>query len=105
MTPLQIEMLLHYHCSCKTDYNNGDFNVPAVQEAIDWFLKVEVLKRRERTSRFTFELTLRGKVYVERLINTPLPEYETQHIIVTGGLESELEAHIQGLVEKYKCIL
>lgn len=38
MTPLEVEILLHYH-SRVSDYRDGNFSAPAVRDAIDAFGK------------------------------------------------------------------
>lgn len=75
MTPLQIEIMLHYY-SCITDYRHGSgYDVsPAAHESIDGFIKNEML-RRKLLSPPVYEITLRGKAYVEALMNMSLPEY------------------------------
>lgn len=42
MSPLQIEILMHYYTR-STDYRNGDFAAPAVRESIDYFRRVGIL--------------------------------------------------------------
>ena len=73
MTPLQIEILLHYH-SRTIDYRRGDFSAPAVSEAIhdfraDGFLVDDADPTMERT----YTLGERGKVYVQALCELPAP--------------------------------
>lgn len=36
MTPLEMSILIHYHCS-RSDFRDGDFSAPAVRLAIDGF--------------------------------------------------------------------
>lgn len=43
MTPLQIEIVLHYYVR-PTDYRDGDFTAPAVSQALDHFKRAGVLK-------------------------------------------------------------
>ena len=74
MTPLMIEILLHYY-SCARDYRNGDFSAPAVREAIDWFRgEAGMLNTHSvRDSDATYSLTDKGKFYVEYLLSIPIP--------------------------------
>lgn len=76
MTPLEISILLHYHCTV-TDYRDGDFSAPAVREAIDRFYKVdELLKPTPEALRGTwgaYVITERGRALVEALTRVPLP--------------------------------
>lgn len=75
MTPLQISILIHYY-GCASDFRDGDFDAPAVREAINMF-KDEMGLLEERTEREIgsafYGLTERGHVYVEALKKVPLP--------------------------------
>lgn len=70
MTPLQIEILLHYHCS-PDDYRGGDFSAQAVKESIVKLVNDRLLERIEADR--TWELTERGRAMVEFLCAVPLP--------------------------------
>ena len=80
MTPLQIEILLHYH-SRADDYRNGNHSAPAVREALDWFLKEEIIRHegftperfQDGTLKARYALTSRGAAFVEYLTFVPLP--------------------------------
>lgn len=84
MTPLLIEIVLHYHCRAD-DYRGGDYSAPAVREGIDWLRDearlIEFVPEDARSlSRGTwgyipaaYRLTERGKTYVEALQSMPLP--------------------------------
>jgi hypothetical protein len=75
MTPLEMEILLHYYCRAD-DYRDGDFSAPAVRAAVDWFKTEELLRTDPReTPRTCYVLTERGKVYVEALQKVPLPQH------------------------------
>ena len=72
MSPLQIEILLHYHTRMG-DYRDGDFSAPAVRDALDNFRgRDEMLRACESGSR-TYRLTHRGLVYVNALMRLPMP--------------------------------
>jgi hypothetical protein len=80
VTPLQLEILLHYVYS-PHDFREGDFSAPAVREAIDIFradLKdspydtAGLLTKSERPGQ-TYTLSERGRVYIEHLLSQPLP--------------------------------
>lgn len=70
MTPLQIEILMHYHCRTD-DYRNGDFSASAVREAIDEFRNMGFL--RDSGERRIYEPSDGVRLYVETLCTIPLP--------------------------------
>lgn len=72
MTPLKIEILLHYRVS-GTDFRDGNFSAPAVREAINWFISESLLKTAVRSDGRRYALTERGEVYVTALCDMPLP--------------------------------
>lgn len=78
MTPLEIEILLHYHCRTN-DYRDGDFAAPVVRETIDAFRDdhglIEPLPKESREFGVarTYRLTQRGEVYIAALKAIPLP--------------------------------
>lgn len=75
MTPLEIEILLHYY-GHSDDYRQGDFSAPAVRDAIDRFKgHMELLEPEGQLGQVhhMYRLTERGKVYVEALMVIPLP--------------------------------
>lgn len=72
MSPLQIEILLHYYCS-PGDYRDGDFSAPAVRETIDNFRGVDEMLRGCESGSRTYRLTDRGLAYVDALMRLPLP--------------------------------
>ena len=74
MTPLEIEILLHYYCT-RSDYRNGDFSAPAVRDAIDAFNGDLSLLCREETLQpeRTYKVTERGEAYIKFLCALPLP--------------------------------
>ena len=72
MTPLQIEILSHYHC-CTTDYRDGDFSAPAVRGAIDAFRDEYGLLEADGGSRRTYRTTERAEAYLAHLMSVPLP--------------------------------
>lgn len=88
MTPLEIEILLHYY-DTPGDYLDGDFSggvyrsddfsdhVPgstgqAVSEAIDRLVKAGMLKQSVHVDQL-WEATPAVKVYIEALCEVPLP--------------------------------
>ena len=74
MTPLEIEILLHYY-SRGDDYRDGDFSAPAVRSAIDSFRGVlGLLQENPGKGGGAYHITERGKVYVAALMDVPLPE-------------------------------
>jgi len=72
MSPLMIEILLHY-LSRTDDYRNGDFYAPAVRQAIDWLNDNGFLKAAQRGTRRSYHLAERGEVYVKALCEIPFP--------------------------------
>ena len=77
MTPLEIEILLWYHCRA-ADYRDGDFSAPAVRDTIDNFRDhLGLIENREngRCGDYpcTYRLTDRGEAYVGALKAVPLP--------------------------------
>lgn len=68
MTPLQIEMLLHFHCT------PGPFprmDAPACIEAVEGFLRDELVYPVDVSD--CFVLSERGRAYVKLLCQMPLP--------------------------------
>lgn len=75
MTPLQLEILLHYYASLG-DYREGDFSAPAVRKAIDDFKGPLGLLRpaKENTSRGScYVITERGRTFLNHVLELPLP--------------------------------
>lgn len=71
MSPLEMSILIHYHCH-PSDFRNGDFSAPAVRRAIDYFLEKGFLK--VSTNKYqTLEATEGCTAYVNHLRNQPLP--------------------------------
>lgn len=79
MTPLQIDILLHYY-GAASDYRDGDFSAPAVRDAIEGFERDQLLVPAKARDGFAAErgqvyvIAERGRVYVEALCDVPLPE-------------------------------
>ena len=73
MTPLEIEIMLHYYCRCD-DYRGGDLSTPAVKSALTNFVDNEFLEWRRvevadvgAALTSAYKITERGRVYVEAL--------------------------------------
>lgn len=71
MTPLLIEMILHYHTT-PGEYRDGDFSAPAVREAInlmrdEWGL-IEMVDGKG------YVATQRLSAYVKKICSIKLPE-------------------------------
>ena len=79
MSPLQIEMLLHFY-GRGDDYRDGDYSAPAVQDALSYFGHEGLIQRYEpegdRDAAITksYELTDRGAAFVVALMRMPLPK-------------------------------
>lgn len=77
MTPLEIEILFHYYTRAG-DFREGDFSAPAVRQTIDAFTgELGLLELREngRCGDYptTYQCTRRAEVYLEHLLDIPLP--------------------------------
>lgn len=76
MTPLEINILLHYYC-CASDFRGGDFTAPAVREAIDHFRGNPGLlmenQDRPRGMGACYAITERGRAHVRSLCEVQLP--------------------------------
>ena len=81
MTPLQLSILLHYYGHAN-DFRGGDFSPPAVGEALDWFIKVNMLSVPMFGDN-KYALTKKGKFYIDYLLSVPLPT--TQYVIDYSG--------------------
>jgi hypothetical protein len=77
MTPLEIEIILHYGTRAY-DFREGDFSAPAVRSTIDEFRTspADLLEPETDSSMGrTYRLTERGRFYFDELCKLPLPEY------------------------------
>ena len=75
MTPLEIEILLHYYTRA-VDYRDGDFTAPAVRQALDSFYELGMLRHATRKSDsgpLSYEVTERAEAYIQALCALPLP--------------------------------
>lgn len=74
MSPLELEILLHYRYS-PLDYRNDDFSSPSVRSAIDRFVKQDQLLVADENimCERTYMLSSRGVVFINKLCTTPLP--------------------------------
>lgn len=77
MTPLEIEIVLHYHTRAN-DYRDGDFSFPAVRETLDCFREdlnlIENWPEDDKSpTNQTYRITERGRIYAEALKAVPLP--------------------------------
>lgn len=76
MTPLDIEILLHYHCS-GSEFDRLD--APACRDAVDDFLREGILRERSDEENHTrahhrmYEPTDRGRALVNALCMVPYP--------------------------------
>lgn len=77
MTPLEIEILLHYYCVGNEDFKNLD--APAVETAIKKFVLLGLICEATETEQETHGIKFYGdkralKVYAEALGEVPLPK-------------------------------
>jgi hypothetical protein len=76
MTPLMIEILLHYWSRCD-DFRNGDLSPPAVSEAIAHLVEKNILWEQDAGLTPRFKAEQRAlQVYVEAISAVPLPEMQ-----------------------------
>lgn len=82
MTPLELDILLHYYC-CANDYRDGDFSAPAVRQTIELFKHMEnpLLMVDHEPTHATYKLTERGHFYIRHLLSIPLPERRVEWFI------------------------
>ena len=77
MSPLEIEILLHYYQRFPTDFRDGNFCAPEVQDAIERFRdEYNLLEPTQSMDVYHdphYRITERGRVFVEALCNMPLP--------------------------------
>jgi hypothetical protein len=71
VSPLKISILLHYYCS-PSDFRDGDFDAPAVREAIDDFLAAGLLERSEELG-VNYRATEATRIFVEAVCALPAP--------------------------------
>lgn len=71
MTPLHIEIMLHYY-AMGDDFRGGDFSAPAVGEFLEW-LDDEKMIYRSLSGHPKFRITDKGRAYVDYLRAVPLP--------------------------------
>jgi hypothetical protein len=80
VTPLEIEILLHYYCRAD-DWRNGDHSAPILKDTFHRFLEDNLLTHanfhverfEDGTLKARYEVTDRGKAYCEALQALPLP--------------------------------
>ncbi len=75
MTPLEIEILLHYYGKAG-DYHDGDFRYPAVRNAITAFIDIGLLTTEPENGMYphrTYHPTAGLRLYVETICKIPLP--------------------------------
>lgn len=80
MTPLEIEILLHYYARV-ADYRNGDHSAPAVKEALTKFLEAELIRHEGGNPEYfpngslkaRYALMPRGMAYVGALLRVQMP--------------------------------
>lgn len=72
MTPLEIEILLHYHCRAN-DYLDGDTSASAVGKAITTF-KMEHMLEENLFEQRKYRLTDRGQFFVDHILALGMPE-------------------------------
>lgn len=75
MTPLHIEMLLHYYTR-PGDYRDGDFSASAVSEYLAQLLEnglIGPLQDEGPEERTAYQITDKGKFLVNVICNMPMP--------------------------------
>jgi len=69
ITPFQLRILLHYF-DVRADY------IPKTDiaaETIEWWMDLEMIRHTSADIQWDYELTARGKWYIEELLQTPFP--------------------------------
>lgn len=72
MTPFEIEIMLHYYYRPRY-FRDGDFSAPASRSALESFCENGLLREAPVNAGALYEITERGRVYVEALKSVPLP--------------------------------
>ena len=72
MSPYQLGILLHYYTRAD-DYPDVISPPPIWRETIDGFKRDDLLKDSRNEADASYEITQRGRVFVEGLCNLPLP--------------------------------
>lgn len=74
MSPLQVQIMLHYRC-CADDFRNGDFSAPAVRREIDNFVKSGMifLQPTRLGCHTTYAITEKGTAYTDAVCAIPEP--------------------------------
>lgn len=72
MSPLQIEIAIHYRCS-PGDYDPARLDAPAVQDAIGIFLQLGLLKKSDKPGQKFEGVEEPLRMYVAALERVPLP--------------------------------
>lgn len=108
MTPLEIEIMLHYYCRCD-DYRGGDLSAPAVKSALTNFVDNEFLEWRPAAADVrvvsdgpAYKIMERGRVYVEALkkVTWPVKSWTVPVGSIERSMPSspESDAHYRGRV-------
>ena len=69
-TPNDIDVMLHYHVS---PHPHERVHAPAVQEAINMFVKNGMLRPSKDNGGSGFCVTTKGQVWIDMLLATPFP--------------------------------
>lgn len=73
MNPYEIAVLLHYYVKC-TDHPDIERTPPIWRPTIERFQSLDLLKVGIEGAERVYDLTDRGRVYIEKLLTIPLPE-------------------------------
>lgn len=69
--PNEIDVVMHYHCRCDPHPRQ---HAPAVQEAIEFFLREGILDTAPPDDGRGYLVTKRGEAWIELILSTPMPE-------------------------------
>jgi hypothetical protein len=72
MTPFELDILLHYYARADEHHAVVE-NPPIWRESRQWFIDSNLLKARTDLRANSYEVTERGKVYIEAILALPLP--------------------------------
>ena len=76
MTPLHIDILIHYHVS-STEYGKefNNFDAPAVKDAINWMIGANLIEAEHDVAcERAYRTTDKGAFYIDAICNLPLPQ-------------------------------
>lgn len=80
-TPCIIEVLIHYNM-CSDPHPRLQY--PAIQDAIEYLLKHELIRSSRTSEDISFVTTKKGQLHIKQLCNVPFPVEKTKWIGYDG---------------------